>query len=109
MAELSADPDLAALLDRVPDPETPLLPAADRTFTEAPPRSKRSGISSARGARLARRWDRSASDQANTELGRCGEEFVVEVERCRLADEGRPDLAKPVEWTARDKGDGAGL
>lgn len=108
MAELSANPDLAALLDRVPDPEMPLLPAADRTFTEAPPRFKRSGISSTPGARLARRWDRSASDQANTELGRRGEEFVVEIERRRLADEGRPDLAKLVEWTARDQGDGTG-
>lgn len=108
VAELSADPTLAAFLDRPPEPETTLLPAADRTFTEAPPRSTNSGISSAPGVRLTRRWDRSASDHANAELGRRGEEFVVEVERRRLASEGRPDLAERVEWTAQDKGDGAG-
>ncbi len=107
-AELSADPDLAARLEPLPDPEIPFLPAVDRTFIEAPPRSRRSETSSLRESRPAQRWVRSASDQANTELGRRGEEFVIEVEHRRLVNEGRPDLAKCVEWTAQDKGDGAG-
>ena len=108
VAELSAARDLAALLDRAPDLETLLLPAANRTFTEAPPSSKRSKRFSVQSARSARQRDRSASDQANTQLGRCGEDFVVEAERHRLADEGRPDLAERVERTTRDIGDGAG-
>lgn len=59
-------------------------------------------------ARLAR-IDFVARDAANRDLGRRGEEFVVEFERKRLHDvERRPDLAMKVEWTARERGDGAG-
>jgi hypothetical protein len=41
-------------------------------------------------------------------LGRLGEEFIFEIERVRLRDAGRTDLADRVEWTARDRGDGFG-
>ena len=58
-------------------------------------------------ARLAR-FDFVARDAANRDLGRRGEEFVLEFERRRLHDGGGADLAKRVEWTARVKGDGAG-
>jgi hypothetical protein len=48
-------------------------------------------------------------DAENRRLGQLGEEFVLELEQKRLHDEvRRPDLAKRVEWTARDLGDGAG-
>jgi hypothetical protein len=50
-----------------------------------------------------------ARDTANRDLGRRGEEFVVEFERRRLHDvERRPELSKQIERTARDQGDGAG-
>jgi hypothetical protein len=49
-----------------------------------------------------------ARDAANRDLGRRGEEFVVEFERRRLHDGGQRDLVRSIEWTARDKGDGAG-
>lgn len=42
------------------------------------------------------------------ELGNAGEEWVVGLERAELARLGRPDLAKRVEWTAREVGDGTG-
>lgn len=59
-------------------------------------------------ARMAR-IDFVARDAANRELGRRGEEFVLEFERRRLHDEARrPDLSKRVEWTAQVRGDGAG-
>lgn len=59
-------------------------------------------------ARLAR-IDFVARDAANRELGRRGEEFVLEFERRRLYDiERQPELAKRIEWTAREWGDGAG-
>lgn len=41
-------------------------------------------------------------------LGDAGEEWVVALERAELARVGRPDLAKRVEWTAREVGDGTG-
>ena len=48
-------------------------------------------------------------DAENRRLGRLGEEFVLELERKRLHDEaGRPELARQVEWTAQERGDGAG-
>ena len=58
-------------------------------------------------ARLAR-FDFVARDAANRDLGRRGEEFVLEFERRRLHDGGEVGLAKRIEWTAQVKGDGAG-
>ena len=59
---------------------------------------------------MARRfWDRSAADAANKLLGDAGEQYVLEVERRRLTEDGRADLADLVVWTARDDGDGAGF
>ena len=65
-----------------------------------------------------RAWDPNARivpidfvrrDAENRRLGLMGEEFVFELERKRLHDDlKRPDLARIVEWTARDRGDGAG-
>jgi hypothetical protein len=59
---------------------------------------------SARSSRI----DFAARDAANRDLGRRGEEFVLEFERKRLHDRGRRDLAQRIEWTAQARGDGAG-
>jgi hypothetical protein len=58
-------------------------------------------------ARLSR-FDFVARDAANRDLGRRGEEFVLEFERKRLHDGGRRDLVSRIEWTAQVRGDGAG-
>src|SRR5688572_10767147 len=58
-------------------------------------------------ARLSR-FDFVARDAANRDLGRRGEEFVLEFERRRLHDGGRRELAARIEWTAQVRGDGAG-
>ena len=47
-------------------------------------------------------------ESRNRKLGTGGEEFVLKYEQQRLAQAGRADLAKEVEWTAREQGDGAG-
>ena len=54
------------------------------------------------------RFDFVARDAANRDLGRRGEEFVLEFERKRLHDGGRHDLVQGIEWTAQARGDGAG-
>jgi hypothetical protein len=54
------------------------------------------------------RFDFVARDAANRELGRRGEEFVLEFERKRLQVGGRRDLVERIEWTAQVRGDGAG-
>jgi hypothetical protein len=48
-------------------------------------------------------------DYQTKQLGDAGEEWVVDLERERLARIGRLDLADLVEWTARERGDGAGF
>ena len=54
------------------------------------------------------RFDFVARDAANRDLGRRGEEFVLEFERKRLHDDGHRDLVRRIEWTAQTRGDGAG-
>lgn len=44
----------------------------------------------------------------NRALGQRGEEFVLTVEKARLASLGREDLIQDIEWTSKEKGDGAG-
>jgi hypothetical protein len=58
--------------------------------------------------RLVKKFDPVERDFRNRSLGRAGEMFVVEVERKRLAEVARPDLANKVRWVAAEDGDGAG-
>lgn len=58
--------------------------------------------------RLVRKFDPAARDARNRKLGEQGEAIVFEHERRRLAAEGRADLASKVEWTSKERGDGAG-
>lgn len=58
--------------------------------------------------RLLRKFDPVERDFRNRSLGRAGEEFVVRIERLRLAAAERPDLARKVRWVAAEDGDGAG-
>ena len=50
----------------------------------------------------------SEREARNKKLGANGEEFVMKIERERLLEMGREDLAKEVQWTSKEKGDGAG-
>jgi hypothetical protein len=58
--------------------------------------------------RLVRKFDPVERDHRNRALGSAGEAFVVEIERGRLAELGRKDLAKEVRWVSLEDGDGAG-
>lgn len=58
--------------------------------------------------RLVRRFDPAARDARNRALGKRGEEKVFHDERARLKLGGRDDLARKVEWTSQERGDGAG-
>ncbi|CAN7385021.1 DUF3883 domain-containing protein [Devosia sp. LjRoot16] len=59
--------------------------------------------------RLVRKFDPVVRDFRNRQLGKAGEEFVVDLERDRLSREDRPDLARKVRWVAMEDGDGAGF
>jgi hypothetical protein len=58
--------------------------------------------------RLLRKFDPVERDHCNRALGRAGEEFVLEVERSRLANSGCRDLAGKVRWVSAEDGDNAG-
>ncbi len=60
-------------------------------------------------SRKGRRIDFAERDARNRQLGRLGEEFVVRLERHRLATAGRDDLASKVQWSAAELGDGLGF
>lgn len=82
------------------------VPRATEDFLVPPPsvarRERRSSIGITTGAFGALR------DLQNRQLGRAGEEYVLEAERQSLSRHGRRDLADKVEWTADVRGDGAG-
>jgi len=58
--------------------------------------------------RLVRKFDPAARDAHNRALGLSGEERVFHSERARLIAADRADLARKVEWTSQERGDGAG-
>ncbi len=78
------------------------------SVVEAPPEAMRIPQTVWSPSSRVSRIDFVARDAANRDLGRRGEEFVVEFERKRLHDDGRRDLVQRIEWTAQTRGDGAG-
>lgn len=58
--------------------------------------------------RLVRKFDPAARDARNRVLGLSGEECVFHSERARLTAADRADLARKVEWTSQERGDGTG-
>ena len=57
---------------------------------------------------LIKKFDPAERDARNRKLGKTGEEFVLRHEEQRLIGNGRPDLARKIEWTSEVRGDGAG-
>jgi len=105
--------DLKELIEKTLDslPQPTLAPEMAGPDREVPPPTgdeidrveDRAGPS-----RPVLRFDYVERDARNRLLGELGEEFVLEVERRRLREAGRQDLAHAVQWTAKEMGDGAG-
>ena len=57
---------------------------------------------------LARKTNYVQREALNRHLGESGERFVVEFEKHRLTQAGREDLAREVEWSSKERGDGLG-
>ena len=84
-----------------------VLVETDSVFTAMPvvlPRPRRAALE-----RLVRKFDPVERDFRNRQLGRAGEEFVVDLERLILTAADRDDLARKVRWVAMEDGDGAGF
>jgi hypothetical protein len=83
-----------------------LLPS--ETFVNPPiPRAASDKIPE-RLRRLVVKFDPVERDHRNRSLGKAGEAFVVDLEKYRLKQGNRLDLARKVRWTAVEDGDGAG-
>jgi hypothetical protein len=57
---------------------------------------------------LARKTNYTQREQNNRTLGEQGEAFVIQFERQRFIQAGRPDLVEEVQWSSKEKGDGLG-
>jgi hypothetical protein len=60
-------------------------------------------------ARLPRKVDYAARDEANRKLGRAGEQWVIDFEQQRLIADGRASLFDRLDWVSDRLGDGAGF
>jgi Domain of unknown function (DUF3883) len=87
----------------------PAFSEGDILYFEAPPSLLNSTFERNETLeRLAKKFDPAKRDERNRELGKRGEELVLNFERSRLRQE-RPDLATKVKWVSQDMGDGAGF
>jgi Domain of unknown function (DUF3883) len=82
--------------------------AVPMTVFVEPPTLRVSEPAPAALKRLVRKFDPMERDHLNRSLGQAGEAFVIDVERRKLADGEREDLARKVRWVAAEDGDGAG-
>ncbi|MGA2050839.1 MAG: DUF3883 domain-containing protein [Terracidiphilus sp.] len=99
---LSANP---AILEFIPAPArySSLSP-----FVAAPELVPVEPVPPQRLQRLIRKFDPVERDHRNRALGRAGEAFVLDVERNRLIEAERSDLARKIRWVSAEDGDGAG-
>lgn len=101
---LSANPGILELA-----PSQPLIvPPPNASFVDAPPFSRDEPPIPTELKRLVRKFDPVERDHRNRQLGYAGESFVYDLERQRLEDLKRSDLARQVRWVAQEDGDGAG-
>jgi len=96
-----------AILDRTPAAVLPSAPTS-AIFVPAPVTEPSPDPIPNRLRELVRKFDPVERDYRNRALGRAGEEFVIDLERRRLSEANRPELARSVRWISRDEGDGAG-
>lgn len=93
-----------------PTPRSPLMPPQGRILplTAPPPLGPARPPRPEGLARIVRKYDPAARDHRNRALGLLGEEHVLRHEHAYLRAHDRPDLARKIEWTSQERGDGAG-
>jgi hypothetical protein len=77
-------------------------------FTRPPERSHSSKGEQITSRAMLRNVDYALKEARNKRLGDRGEEFVRDVEKRRLIEQGRKDLTGRVEWVSKQIGDGLG-
>jgi len=102
---LAISPLVDPSLEEVPEIDAAKLSLA---IVEVPKILPAQPKAAARLQRLVRKFDPAARDARNRKLGYLGEEAVFHHERENLQAAGRSDLARKVQWTSQELGDGAG-
>lgn len=109
---ISEDTELNLILTkaarRTPIKQPKVSKASDIIVDPPPRRPNRplKGISTQRKPRLGVNY--AARETANRKLGEQGERFAVNLEKKRLIEVGRTDLAEKVEWVSKEQGDSVG-
>lgn len=88
--------------------EVHVPPSPEEVLSSPPDRDVPSDSSDSTSPRIPRQIDYVERERRNRDLGKAGEEYVVELEKSRLRQEGHPGLAEQVEWVAHSRGDGLG-
>lgn len=88
-------------------PENPVTLEWDKILDDAPERIHDHVAESSPGF-VSVKYNYAERESRNRRLGERGEEFVLEYEKHRLQQAGRDDLAGEIEWTSKERGDGAG-
>jgi len=89
-------------------PEMLPVPRASEEIFVDPPIPKKTVERKAVVRTPARLIDFTLVDAENRKLGALGEKWVIECEKKRLIEAGRPDLAEKVLWVSKVMGDGYG-
>lgn len=110
---LSRDQELHDLLDEeaAGRPDVPRVPTPIEDIVESPPEGGDGSLQNDPTdgpKRRPKKINYVKRERRNRDLGRAGEEFALGLERRRLKNEGRPELADKIEWTAEERGDGLG-
>lgn len=103
--------DVPAIRERL-EPENPVVQvplAAAAVIEDAPEEIILPTIGQSWRSRRGRKIDFVERDAKNRKLGKAGEQFALEVERKRLVEAGRDDLAAKVVWASQKWGDGLGF
>ncbi len=100
--------DLQLALERVAAelPQRVIPPSAAEAFVERPTARVRN--TKTRRRSYSGPVDFAELDARNRALGEKGEQFVVELEKQRLTEAGREDLAARVEWVSQTRGPSTG-
>jgi hypothetical protein len=85
-----------------------MSPLPAEVFVAPPVPNAENDGDSERLRRLVQKFDPVERDHLNRSLGKAGEAFVIDLEKHRLKQGNRADLAGKVRWTSAEEGDGAG-
>jgi hypothetical protein len=89
-------------------PHLPVAHSTSEVFVSPPVLKEANPPIPQRLRQLIGKFDPIERDHRNRALGTAGESFVLDLERNRLTNGARPDLARRVRWVASEDGDGAG-